>query len=296
MKKIVLFGGGTGLSQILKGLKLFPVEVSAIISVSDNGGSTGMLKEELDMPAIGDIAKVVISMADVNKDIMNMLSYRFDDRTSLENHPIKNLLLAALYDIKGNLTESTEILCKFLNIKGKILPLTEENITNCYSVIEDLSYNKKFEVNKKVFKEVKEADLIIFSPGSLWTSIMPHLIVPEVCEEIRKSKAKKMYISNLFTQTGETDNFKVSDHVNLIEKYLDCKLDVVLSNNKKIDEKLVKKYQTEEQKDPIILDKENINANVIEDFIYEIENGSIRHDSLKTAYLIFSYLMKDSEK
>lgn len=167
MKKIVLFGGGTGLSQILKGLKLFPVEVSAIISVSDNGGSTGMLKEELDMPAIGDIAKVVISMADVNKDIMDMLSYRFDDRTSLENHPIKNLLLAALYDIKGNLTESTEILCKFLNIKGKILPLTEEkvelvghlkdkkvvvgeeNITNCYSVIEDLSYNKKFEVNKK---------------------------------------------------------------------------------------------------------------------------------------------------
>ena len=87
-----------------------------------------------------------------------------------------------------------------------------------------------------------------------------------------------------------------SDHVNLIEKYLGCKLDVVLSNNKKIDEKLVKKYQTEEQKDPIILDKENINANVIEDFIYEIENGSIRHDSLKTAYLIFSYLMKDSEK
>ena len=303
MKKIVLFGGGTGLSQILKGLKLFPVEVSAIISVSDNGGSTGLLKEELDMPAIGDIAKVVISMADVNKDIMDMLSYRFDDRTSLENHPIKNLLLAALYDIKGNLTESTEILCKFLNIKGKILPLTEEkvelvghlkdkkivigeeNITNCYSVIEDLSYNKKFEVNK-----------IIFSPGSLWTSIMPHLIVPEVCEEIRKSKAKKMYISNLFTQTGETDNFKVSDHVNLIEKYLGCELDAVLSNNKKIDEKLVKKYQTEEQKDPIILDKENINANVIEDFIYEIENGSIRHDSLKTAYLIFSYLMKDSEK
>ena len=165
MKKIVLFGGGTGLSQILKGLKLFPVEVSAIISVSDNGGSTGLLKEELDMPAIGDIAKVVISMADVNKDIMDMLSYRFDDRTSLENHPIKNLLLAALYDIKGNLTESTEILCKFLNIKGKILPLTEEkvelvghlkdkkvvvgeeNITKCYSVIEDLSYNKEFEEN-----------------------------------------------------------------------------------------------------------------------------------------------------
>ena len=294
MKKIVLFGGGTGLSQILKGLKLFPVEVSAIISVSDNGGSTGMLKEELDMPAIGDIAKVVISMADVNKDIMDMLSYRFDDRTSLENHPIKNLLLAALYDIKGNLTESTEISTTLRNMM--FLVIGEENITKCYSVIEDLSYNKKFEVNKKVFKEVKEADLIIFSPGSLWTSIMPHLIVPEVCEEIRKSKAKKMYISNLFTQTGETDNFKVSDHVNLIEKYLGCKLDVVLSNNKKIDEKLVKKYQTEEQKDPIILDKENINANVIEDSIYEIENGSIRHDSLKTAYLIFSYLMKDSEK
>lgn len=314
MKKIVLFGGGTGLSQILKGLKLFPVEVSAIISVSDNGGSTGMLKEELNMPAIGDIAKVVISMADVNKDILDMLSYRFDGRTSLENHPIKNLLLAALYDIKGNLTESTEILCDFLNIKGKILPLTEEkvelvghlknkkvvvgeeNITKCYSVIESLSYNKKFKVNEKIFREIKEADLIIFSPGSLWTSIMPHLIVPEVCDAIRCSKAKKMYISNLFTQTGETDNFKVSDHINLIEKHLGGKyLDVVLSNNKKIDEKLVKKYQTEEQKDPIILDKENIDINIIEDSIYEIENGSIRHDSLKTAYLIFSYLMKENK-
>lgn len=315
MKKIVLFGGGTGLSQILKGLKLFPVEVTAIISVSDNGGSTGKLKQEFDMPAVGDIAKVIISMADVNKDISDLLSYRFDDRSSLENHPIKNILLAALYDIKGNLTDATETLCKFLNIKGKILPLSEEkvelvgklkdnklvvgeeNITKCYSVIEDIYYNKKIKVNDKIFEEIKSADLIIFSPGSLWTSIMPHLIVPEIVSAITKSKAKKMYISNLFTQTGETDNYKVSDHINLLNKYLGGNyIDVVISNDQEISTDIVKKYQTLEQKDPIILDTENIDTEIISDKIYEIENDMIRHDSLKTSYLIFSYLMKNEKK
>src|SRR5574344_1091079 len=120
MKNVVVFGGGTGLSHILKGLKLFPINVTAIISVSDNGSSTGILKREMNMPAIGDIATVMISMANTNKDVEDLLKYRFKQNTSLDNHPIKNLLLAALYDIKGNLADAIKITCTILNIKVSI--------------------------------------------------------------------------------------------------------------------------------------------------------------------------------
>ena len=128
MKKVVIFGGGTGLSCLLSGLKLFPIDVTAIISVSDNGSSAGKLKEDLDIPAVGDVGKVLISMANVDDEFRELLSYRFTKESDLENHPIKNILLAALIDIKGNLTDATKYMCKFLNIKGTILPLTEEKV------------------------------------------------------------------------------------------------------------------------------------------------------------------------
>lgn len=309
MKKIVVFGGGTGLSYILKGLKLFPVNVSAVISVADNGRSTGVLKKELDIPAVGDVGKVLISMANVSKDMTDLLSYRFT-KSSLENHPIRNLLLAALIETQGSLSNATNFMCDFLNINGSILPITdekveligksktgeliygEEEITKSSKYIKEVMYNKDFEVNPSVIKTIKEADLIIISPGSLLTSICPHLIIPEIKDSINKSKAKKMYICNLFTQPGETDNFKVSDHLKYLKKYID--IDVVLTNNKNIPKKTLIKYETEEQKDYVKFDKGDVSKmgiDYIADKIYCFENGSIKHDSLKTAYLIFSYLM-----
>jgi uncharacterized cofD-like protein len=311
MKNIVIFGGGTGLSYILKGLKLFPVNVTAIISVSDNGSSTGILKKEMNIPAIGDIGTVMISMANTDDDVINLLKYRFKENTSLENHPIKNLLLAALYDIKGNLNDAIEIMCKLLNIKGTILPITddkveivghfangkkiigEEQITKYDEKIENLTYDKKINVNPKVLKAIKDADLIIFSPGSLYTSILPHLIIKDVSNAIINSKAKKMYVSNLFTQPGETDNYTVSDHLKVLNKYVN--VDVVIANNAKIPKNVSSIYETLEQKDIVKLDKKKIKemgVDLIEDNIFEEENKIIRHDSLKTAYLIFSYLMR----
>ena len=128
MKKIIVFGGGTGLSCLLSGLKLFPIDVSTVITVSDNGSSTGVLKRELDIPAVGDVGKVLLSMANVDEDFINLLSYRFDRDGSLHNHPVRNIMLAALIDLKGNLTEATRYMCKFLNIKGEVLPLTEDRV------------------------------------------------------------------------------------------------------------------------------------------------------------------------
>ena len=314
MKKIVIFGGGTGLSCLLSGLKLFPIDVTAIISVSDNGSSTGQLKREFDIPAVGDVGNVLISMANVDDDFKNLLSYRFTKETFLENHPVKNLLLTALIDLKGNLTDATKYMCKLLNIKGTILPLTEEKVelvgegtygkmflgeemvSQNVKHIKKLKYDHYVSVNDEVINKIKEADLILFSTGSLYTSILPHLIVKEIRDAIKSSSAPIMYTSNLVTQPGETDGYSVGDHISILNEYLDDrKIDIVLANNAAIDQKILDKYSKEEHKTLVTIDKEKIEdlkCRLIEDKIFSIENGMIRHNALKTAYLIFSYLME----
>ena len=313
MKKVVIFGGGSGLSQILKGLKLFPVEVTAVVSVFDNGKSSGRLRKDYNIPAVGDISKVLLSMSNCDDDLKELMNYRFTKSKSLGNHSIKNLLLTALLDIKGNFESSIPVLEKILNVQGKVLPISEDNvdlvgitknnkrlvgeeqITKSKEKIKRIEYSNEIEINPQVLNAVKKADLIIFSSGSLFTSIIPHLISKKLNMAINRSKAKTMYICNLFTQPGETDGFKVSNHIKLLESYLGKNsIDIVVANDAKMNSKLVKKYETEEQKDQVILDKEildKMKVLVISDKLYKIESNVYRHDSLKTAYLIFSYLM-----
>lgn len=317
MRKIVIFGGGSGLSQILKGLKLFPVEVTAIVSTADNGRSTGALRKEFNIPAVGDISKVMVSMADVNRDVIKLLNYRFEGESSLGSHSIKNLILTALLDIKGDFTHAIPVMCKMFNINGNILPITEdyvdlvgitdkkkkivgeEQITKSKEKIIEVKYDKKVKANPKVLKAIEEADLIILSSGSLFTSILPNIIIPEVKKALDNASAPIAYICNLVTQPGETDGFMVSDHIDFLNDHLaKKKVGIVIANNSPIDQELAKKYYTEEQKDPVVLDKENLNklnVEIIDDCIYTVENGILRHDSLKTAYLIFSYLMRNEK-
>lgn len=314
MKKIVIFGGGTGLSCLLSGLKLFPVDVTAIISVSDNGSSAGKLKEDLDIPAVGDVGKVLISMANVDDEFRELLAYRFTKESDLENHPMKNILLAALIDLKGNITDATKYMCKLLNVKGTILPLTEEKVDlvgdgykgNQFFGEEDVSlnvhnikklrYDHDVKIRDEVLEQIKEADLIIMSSGSLYTSILPHLIVDEVKDAIYHSNAPIMYVSNLVTQPGETDGYAVSDHLNVLNEYLEKrKVDIVIANDAPIDEAIVKKYKSLEQKELVKLDREKVEemgTRIISDKVFAIDAGMIRHNALKTAYLIFSYLME----
>ena len=313
MKKVVIFGGGSGLSQILKGLKLFPVEVTAVVSVSDNGRSTGRLRKDYNIPAVGDISKVLLSMSNCDNDLKDLMNYRFTKSKSLGNHSIKNLLLTALLDLKGDFASSIPVLEKILDVQGKVIPISEDNvdlvgittnnkrlvgeeqITKSKEKIKKIEYSNEIEINPQVLNAVKKADLIIFSSGSLFTSIIPHLINKKLNNAINRSKAKTMYICNLFTQPGETDGFKVSDHIKMLESYLGKNtIDLVLANDAKMNSKLVKKYETEEQKDQVVLDKDvldKMKVLVISDKLYKIESNVYRHDSLKTAYLIFSYLM-----
>lgn len=314
MKKVIVFGGGTGLSCLLSGLKLFPVEVTTVITVSDNGSSTGILKEELDIPAVGDIGKVLLAMANVEDDAIRLLRYRFQKSGTLYNHPVRNILLAALTDLKGGLTEATRYMAKILNVKGTILPLSEEKVElvgessegEYYGQVEvshnirnirRLAYDHDIHVSKEIRDRLREADLIIFSPGSLYTSILPHLIAPEILETLKESSAPIMYISNLVTQPGETDGYSVSDHLRVLNQYLqDRRIDVVISNDGAIDERIQDRYLTSENKSIVELDREAVEAmgaRIIAGDIFSIdEEEKIRHNALKTAYLVFSYLME----
>lgn len=313
MKKVVVLGGGTGLSVLLKGLKEFPVDITAIVTVSDDGRSTGRLRSEFNTPAVGDLRNVLASLSKEEPLVEELLQYRFQTSSDLNNHALGNLLLTALYNITGNLTKSMESLGRILNIKGRILPLTEDkatliahtkdnetiigesNITKAGKVITKLEYQKEIKVTKEVKKAIKEADLIIFGIGSLYTSILPNVINSEIRQCLISSKGKKMYICNAMTEHGETDNFKVSDCIKTINNYIkDNFIEVVIANSKKIDNKIKKIYKEKEYSTPIEIDSENIkklNVELISDELIVIKNSQVRHNSLKTAFLIFSYLM-----
>lgn len=314
MKKVVIFGGGSGLSQILKGLKEFPLDITAVVSVSDNGSSTGSLREEFSIPAVGDITKVLLAMSTESKGVKDLFSYRFSKDSSLSNHSIKNLIMTALLEMKGDFAHSLPILCDLLDVKGTILPLTEDNvdligitrdgerivgeaeITESRSKIVDLEYSKEIKVTPKVLDAIKKADLIVFSSGSLITSIMPNIIVPEIQEAIKKTKAKKLYICNMLTQPGETDNFKVSDHIKFIEKYIgEGQINAVIANSSEIEANM-KVLAKSEGKDAVAIDASKLNSmgiHLLADKLFKVEDGYVRHDSLKTSFLIFSYIMEE---
>ncbi len=311
MKKVVVFGGGTGISNLLSGLKLFPLDVTTVIAVSDNGSSTGVLKEELDIPAVGDIGKVLLSMANVDGDFVDLLRYRFSKEGSLHNHPVRNIMLAALIDTKGSLTEAAKYMAKILRVKGTVLPLTEEkvelvgigeseeffgeeSVSQNVKNIEKLAYDHEIHVGQEIKDAIKDADLIIFSPGSLYTSILPHLLSGEVVTAVNNANAPVMYVSNLVSQPGETDGYSVGDHIAVINKYLNGrKVDVVVANSGDVDTKIRKKYLDTEGKTIVPLTGVD-GIEVIADDIFSIEEERIRHDALKTAYLIFSYIMRNS--
>lgn len=312
MKKVVVLGGGTGLSTLLRGLKQFPVDITAIVAVSDDGRSTGKLRQEFNVPAVGDIRQVIIALSETEPLFKKLLNYRFETNSDLNGHALGNLLLTGLINVSGSLSSSIESLGKILNLKGKVLPLTEDNVT-LMSIMEDDSiiegehnitesnknikeifYKEKPKVLDDVIYEIEHADLIILSMGSLYTSLLPNLICDEVKEAIDNSKADIMYVCNIMTQPGETDNYKASDHIKTINKYLNKrKVNVIIVNNGKVTKKIKEKYLTMEQKDQVIYDKEELkNLKIIVDNFIKVEDDVLRHNIAKLGFHIYSYLLK----
>ena len=324
-KKVVVFGGGTGLSYLLRGLKQYPLDITAVVSVCDDGGSTGKLRDEFNILAPGDIRKVIEALSDNENELSKLLNYRFSSNGELNNHSLGNLILLAEMKIQGSAEKAIESLSKILNLKGKILPFTEDavtlmgemedntiiegehHITEYPEKIKRVFYKEEPKINNKLIEEIKNADLIILSMGSLFTSIIPNLLSNKIKNAIDKSNAEIVYCCNLFTQPGETDDYKVSDHIKTLNCYLgEKKIDYVIANNGEIEENLAKKYATEEQKDIVVVDKKETeklgNIVILDDLVYINNKNVFRHNYVKLGFLIhtislgYSYMLNTKKK
>ncbi len=311
-KKVVVLGGGTGLSFLLRGLKQFPVDITAIVSVCDDGRSTGRLRNEFNLPAMGDIRQVLISLSETEPTVGKLLNYRFKTTSDLNGHPVGNLLLTAAADMTGSMNMGVRTLSKVLNLKGKVVPFSEDNvilmaemmdgsivegehnITASNKKIKKVYYKDEPTVSKEALKAIHNADLIVLSMGSVFTSVIPNLLCKDMVDAIDDAKAPVMYCCNMFTQPGETDDLTASDHIKVFNSYLGKKkISVGIFNQEKMDPVLVEKYQTEEQKWPVVLDRKNLRSiEVIADDLVIEYDGAYKHDTLRLAFLIFEYLMR----
>ncbi|CAH0230224.1 gluconeogenesis factor YvcK family protein [Priestia megaterium] len=312
LPKVVVIGGGTGLPVLLRGLKEYPLDLTAIVTVADDGGSSGRLRDELEIPAPGDIRNVLVALSDVEPLVEELFQHRFDTGNELTGHSLGNLLLAAMTSITGDFVHAIREMSKVLNVRGKVLPAANQSVV-LHAEMQDGSIvtgeSKIPEVNKKInkvflspadvkplvetIKAIRRADLIVLGPGSLYTSILPNLLVQDICNELCSTKAKKVYVCNVMTQPGETLGFKASDHIKALYNHMPCTfLDAIIVNNAPIPAPLKKKYQVE-QAQPVEYDREvllKLGLEVIEDQIIQYDGSVIRHDTKKVAKLVYSML------
>ncbi len=261
--RIVVVGGGTGLSVLLKGLKLYTSNITAIVTVADDGGSSGRLRGELGILPPGDIRNCMVALADREDLLDDLFQYRFAGGRELAGHSMGNLLLAAMTNITGSFDQAIKALGKILGIQGQVLPSTLENINliaetvGAKIVVGETLISKCSEPIKRVMLEphdckplpealqaIREADLIVLGPGSLYTSVLPNLLISELADEIKATQASKVYVCNIMTQPGETDGYGAAQHVQAILDHVGTGIiNYVIVNVEDIPKHLVKKYQ-----------------------------------------------------
>nr|WP_304442357.1 gluconeogenesis factor YvcK family protein [Sporosarcina sp. P16b] len=311
-KRVVVFGGGTGLSNILRGLKRYPIELTAIVTVADDGGSSGRLLDQYNVPPPGDIRQVMAALSDVEPMIEKMFQHRFEGSDGLKGHSLGNLMLTALTTITGDFARAVEQMGAVLNIKGTVLPAANQRIT-LHAELEDGSiitgeskiplYGRKI---RNVFitpqdvkplpetaDTIKNADLIVFGPGSLYTSTLPTLLVQDIREAILESAAKKVYVGNLTTQRGETYRYTASEHVQALYDHAGAPfLDAVLVNNV---EAFRRMHNLAENEEPWLVenDLECLQALVPEVFVQEIASlidGTVMHKTMEVSDMLMRYI------
>ncbi len=310
-KRIVVIGGGTGTSTVLRGLKYEFVKVSAVITIADSGGSSGRLRREMGILPPGDIRNCLTALAEDGSLAAKILDFRFKEKDScLNGHSMGNLLVAALTRIKGDFGDAVISLGKLLGINGEVMPFTTEN-TSLVAEFEDgtviegeseiTSYRGKIrklmikpdnaKPYMKALKRIHDADVIVIGPGSLYTSVIPPLLLPAINDTIVRSKATKIFICNIMTEPGETDNFAASDHLKVILSVLGGgSIDYVLLNTGRISDYLLKKYAASGAV-PVKADIENLKKLgvkcIAKNFVSE-RGETVRHNSIKLAKEILS--------
>lgn len=312
--KIVAVGGGTGLSMLLKGIKKITNNITAIVTVGDDGGSSGRLREEMGVLPPGDIRNCIAALADDEDLVTKLFQYRFKTGEGLEGHSFGNLFLTALCSITGDMVRAVKESSNVLSIRGRVLPSTlddmklvaemddgrivrgESTIPKAHGKIKRLFTDPEdCRALPEVITAIKDADLIILGPGSLYTSVIPNLLIKEIAKEINESSAKKIYVCNIMTQPGETDGYSVADHVNAIIDHAGPVMDAVLVNDS-LPENLALKYEAANSF-PVKLDVDNIKKTsvriVSKKLIEESKEGFVRHSSNRVARAIYYWYRKN---
>lgn len=308
-RKIVCVGGGTGLSTLLRGLKLFSEHITAIVTVADNGGSSGQLRREMGILPPGDIRNCVLALAEIEPLMEEVYQYRFSEG-SLKGQNLGNLIIAALTDISGSFEKAVEQLSDILAVKGKVLPVTNEKIELMATYAdgsrifgeEEIVYQNKVSrkkiqtiemlpktplANTKAIQALEEADIIVLGPGSLYTSLIPNLLVKGIPEAIRAAKAKVIYIGNLMTQPGETDFYCLSDHIDAIERILGKKaIDIIAIDGNSLSSESLQFYEADDSY-PVRNDlQENSEYNIVSGDLSIADGLYIRHNPRALAEFI----------
>lgn len=319
--KIVVVGGGTGLSTMLRGLKKYTNNITAIVTVGDDGGGSGKIREDFGMLPPGDIRNCILALADTEPIMEKLLQYRFKEG-SLEGQSFGNLFLAAMAGISDNFEEAVQRMSSVLAVTGKVLPVTLDDMKlvailengdeiDGESRIPDEAIARESKINKLMInpknakplvdalKAIEDADAIIMGPGSLYTSIIPNLLVTDIADTICKSDAIKIYISNIMTQPGETDDFAASDHLRTLINYGGKKcVQYVIANNGIIPEDIESRYLKEGSK-LVELDRDKIKSlgvEIVEDNLVKITKGYVKHDSEYLAEIIMKTVIEKELK
>ncbi|MBY6052280.1 YvcK family protein [Cytobacillus firmus] len=316
--RIVIIGGGTGLPVLLRGLKQYPVDITAIVTVADDGGSSGRLRNDLHIPPPGDIRNVLAALSDVEPLIEEMFQHRFATSNELSGHSLGNLILAAMTSITGNFVHAIQEMSKVLNVRGKVLPAANQSVV-LHAEMEDgtiVSGESKIPYSGKKIKRVfltpknikalpeslqaiRQADMIIIGPGSLYTSILPNLLVPRLGREVCQSKAKKVYICNLMTQAGETLDYTASDHVKALYNHMSCAfINTILVNNEEIPAHIQERY-SEEMARPVVYDTgalAELGLDIMHGEIVSHEGGIIRHDTKEVAQMLYNLILHETNR
>ncbi len=313
--KIVIIGGGTGLPVLLRGLKHYDVDITAVVTVADDGGSSGRLRDELHIPPPGDVRNVLAALSDVEPLIEDLFQHRFATGNGLSGHSLGNLLLAAMTTITGDFVHAIREMSKVLNVRGKVLPAANQSVILHAEMVDGSIVTGESKIPahgekiKRVFltpenveplqesvEEIEKADLIIVGPGSLYTSILPNLLVPKIGEAVCRAHAKKVYICNVMTQAGETLEYTASDHVKALYDHLGCRfMDTILVNEEDIPEEIAVRYK-KEMATPVVYDiaaLSKLGLEIVHDKIIRYEDGVIRHDTQKVASLLYSMIKMD---
>lgn len=304
--KIAAIGGGTGLSTMLKGLKLHTDKITAIVSVADDGGSSGVLREDRGMLPPGDIRNCIAALTDLDPLYGDLLNYRFSDGV-FGGHTLGNMMLAAINDMSENFGEAVSKLCRLIGISGKVVPVSNDSLTlgaklRDGSIIygesnigersnTDVSIEKVFiepsdaRPVESAIRAIAEADIIVLGPGSLYTSVIPNLLVSGVTEAIMKSSAKKVYVCNIMTQPGETDGYTAVDHLEAIEQHSARGIvDYIVVNDSVIPESVQQVYR-EEKSTPVIDDTDRLDGRVgiLHGNLFLVKDGQVRHNFIRLA-------------